>query len=98
MRLPRRPNWLTFIQAVPGIFSESDLLATVVPEDFVTADVDGEEPVAVIACPCGETPSVALARSKACNCRRIFLNLGSEVRVYRPDHQEDAAPEDQPGE
>lgn len=84
--MPFRFNWLTFVRAVPGIFSESGLLETRVPEEFVTLDADDQgDPFAVIACPCGETPAVRLAGSKACNCNRVFVNIGrGEVRVSRP--------------
>lgn len=88
-KMPRRLNWLTVARAAPGIFSEWDGLKTVVPEDFINLDADDAgAPVAVIACPCGATPSVGIAHSIACDCSRVFLNLGSEVRVYRPEEGE----------
>lgn len=92
---PRKPNWLTFIRAAPGLISEWDGFRTVVPEEFVSADADlDSNPLAVVACPCGESPAMPVAGSKACNCRRVFLNLGTEVRVWRPPlTDEEYAPE-----
>jgi hypothetical protein len=89
MKLPHRMNWLTFVRAVPGIFSESGLFDTRVPDEFVTVEAtkDGE-PVAVIACPCGATPSAGVAESVACDCSRIFLNIGQgEIRVFQPPEE-----------
>lgn len=85
LRMPSKMNWLTFARAVPGIFTEWDGLKHV-PEEFVSADADDDgRPLAVIACPCGETPSVGLALSTTCNCRRVFIGVGhGEVRAFRP--------------
>lgn len=82
----RRFNLLTFQRAVPGMFSVWDGLRRQVPEDFVNHDTDEDGvPVAVVACPCGETPAVRLAALVTCDCRRVFANIGhDDVRVYRP--------------
>jgi hypothetical protein len=86
IKYPRKFNLLTFQRAVPGLFADWDGLRRQVPEEFVSHDTDEDgRPVAVVACPCGETPAVPVAGLQACNCRRVFANIGhDDVRVYRP--------------
>jgi hypothetical protein len=65
----------------------------VVPGSFWNADVDDDgDQIAVIACPCGEEPSLAINRTVECDCGRYYMNLGTEVRVYRPEEVEAGLP------
>lgn len=83
---PRKMNMLTFVQAAPGLFSDWSGLRTAVPGDFVTLDADDDgKLIAVIACPCGESPAVPSLGLRTCNCNRVFAEVGhGEVRVWRP--------------
>lgn len=58
-----------------------------VPPDYYSEDMDGETPIIVISCPCGNEPvlrwrlrSYSLA---ACECDRVFMHDGREIRVGR---------------
>lgn len=86
VKMPRKLDLTIIARAVPGLFSEWNGLDFAVPEEFVSHDADEEgRPLAVVACPCGESPVVPLAGLRACNCRRVFANVGhDQVRVYKP--------------
>lgn len=71
---PHQFSFLTFARAVPGLLGE---FSGTVPGEFWNED-SGE---AVIACPCGETPSVPFNSIRACECERIFTYTGRNVRV-----------------
>lgn len=69
------------LRAVPGFMAQ---FAAVVPDEFYAEDVDGETPIIVISCRCGEQPvlrfrqrAYSLAR---CGCGRHFLFDGKDLR------------------
>lgn len=64
-----------------------------IPEQFWNLDTDEDgDTIAVIACPCGAEPSQSINRTVECECGRFYLNLGTEVRVYRPEGVEAGLP------
>lgn len=65
-----------------------------IPGEFWFWDIDDEgEHLAVIACPCGEEPGVSPIRMTECECGRYYLNLVTEVRVWKPEEVEAGLPE-----
>jgi hypothetical protein len=55
-----------------------------VPAEFWNEDVESAETVAIVSCPCGEEPHVALLRTEFCpGCDRVFWNLGDRIKVAR---------------
>lgn len=82
---PRRLGFDSFLRTEwgPGL---AELFAQEVPGSFWNQDTDEDgDPIAVIACPCGEEPVCELNRSVECPCERFYLFLGDRVRVYRPE-------------
>lgn len=59
----------------------------VVPEEFWAEGRDGETFIIVIACPCGEEPTLRFQMRSfslaECGCGRVFIHDGKEVRVGR---------------
>lgn len=90
-RYPRPFRWSTFFQAVPQMREEFD---REVPGEFWNIDVaeDGLTSIAMIACPCGESPQVEILRMNECDCGRFYLNTGRTVRVCRPESVEPGLP------
>lgn len=86
------PSYLLQPGPIGQVFA--DAFDRTVPASFCAADVDehGEE-IGVIACPCGKEPIVYPLRTAECECGRFYLNLATEVRVYRPDGVEAGLPE-----
>lgn len=87
--IPHRFSIFSWLKAVPAVV-EPFLLskgATEVPDEFWSLDeLDDGSSVAVISCPCGESPIVEHGRFHPCpgdDCPRIFLNLGNAVRVVK---------------
>lgn len=77
----QRLNWLTFVKAAPGVVGA---LSRRVPDSHVRFDTE----VASVTCTCnGGLPLlVKPAGSAACECGRVFVNIGrEEVRVCRPE-------------
>jgi hypothetical protein len=94
MKMPRRLGALTMLRSIPGLPSQFRSI----PDDFFTLDVNEEGYTeAVIACPCGETPTVEIGRLVECACERFFLNMGVRVLVANspvpPAAEPDASPE-----
>jgi hypothetical protein len=60
-----------------------------VPDEFFSLDrndEDDEEPIAVVACPCGGTPQVPVDGVRGCDgCARIFVFTGRDVLVADGD-------------
>lgn len=78
-RQPTRPNWIHFLRAVPGLAAQ---FKRKVPGEFWTTDaLDDGTPVATIACPCGEQPTVRLGACEECRCERFYLSTGTTIRV-----------------
>jgi hypothetical protein len=77
-RHPRRLGAMTFMRAIPGLASQFKPI----PDEFWSNDVNSEGyTAAVIACPCGEEPTVEVGSLAECQCERFFLNLGARVLV-----------------
>lgn len=88
-RFPTKINLLWMFRAVPGMI---DQFSREVPDDFFTLDtLDDGTPVAVIACPCGETPMPVSGGMAECECERFYLNLGSRIKVANSPQDREAA-------
>jgi hypothetical protein len=65
-----------------------------VPPDFWNEDAEAERAVAVIACPCGESPEVKLHSTEFCTgCERVFWFLGDKVLVAKDPSRAEDEPE-----
>ena len=84
--VPSRINWVTLSRAVPGILRQFN---QVVPASFWSQESEDE---AVVACPCGEEPTVRCGSATVCACGRFYLNTGRSMRVFRPDDVEPGVP------
>ena len=77
------PIWLRILPGMLGFFENE------VPEEFWAEAMDEETPTIVIACPCGEEPTLRFglrAFSMAeCGCGRMFMHDGQKVRSGRAD-------------
>lgn len=78
---PRRLDLGLMCRAVPGLAKTIIDNSKPVPPEFWTLD-DG---VAVIACPCDETPEVAEQELQTCECGRRFAFDGDQVRAVPAD-------------
>lgn len=84
-------SWVSFVRAMPWLATE--VFDTKVPGDFWAQDTDEEgEPIAIIACPCGEEPTLHPGEAVECSCERFYLAAVDQVRVFRPEHVEAAVP------
>lgn len=83
---PTRVNWLMLMHAIPGMIGEA--FKVTVPDSYISLDVeeDGTE-VVVVACPCGFTPRVPIARVAECECERFYLATGNRVLVANSPEQ-----------
>lgn len=87
--LLRRFSAFTWLGAVPSVFSRFSIEggASSVPDEFWSLDeLDDGNRVAVIACPCGQSPVVPFSNFHICkgdDCARVFFNMGQEIRVAR---------------
>lgn len=71
-------NPLKLLRYTAGVHMPVDM----VPPDFWTLDTDDEGfTVAVVACPCGETPRVEALGLVTCECERGFFFTGEEITV-----------------
>lgn len=78
---PHRLNAISFTEAIPGWLARYDKR---VPDEFFSLDRDDDEQVAVIACPCGDTPRVPVGGVRGCDgCDRSFVFTGRDVLVAR---------------
>lgn len=59
-----------------------------IPGSFWSQVDDG---TAEVACPCKATPNLPLAIPQPCECERVYLYTGTEVRVARLDEAGDIA-------
>jgi hypothetical protein len=83
-KLPWKLNTITMFRAVPILIRAFNVT---VPEEFWSVDEDEDgEPLAVIACQCGEEPKLRVAKTAECQCGRFFLFTGQEVRCFRPEN------------
>lgn len=90
-REPRRVGFTIMARAVPGLGQQFAVPpAKRVPGEFWQLEVDE----AVVACPCGVEPRVRLDGVVACECGRLFVFDGDEVRARPPVAEEDEAPTD----
>lgn len=91
---PRRLRWATFFATSQFGPMFREAFQQEIPPDFWNVDVaeDGETPVVLVACPCGETPVVELCSVTECDCGRFYLNTGKRVRVCRPEGVEAGLP------
>lgn len=94
--IPHKLELPLFLRALgPGFVAFFD---KTVPGEFWAEEMDGEVPKIVVACPCGGEPTLRfLTRSFSlaeCDCDRIFMHDGKEVRVGRLDEasEEKVAP------
>lgn len=54
----------------------------IIPGEYWTLDLDGDGfSVAVVACPCGQTPNVTAGSFAMCRCERAYLFTGADVSV-----------------
>jgi hypothetical protein len=83
----RKPLWtLHALRLDPDGMRE---FARRVPPEFWAL----EDAVAVVACPCGETPAAVPGTSKTCECGRAYLYDGQIVRVaFSPLDQPEQEP------
>lgn len=81
-KFPRKLGVLSFVQGIPGFAAQFN---RTVPPDFWALDVEQEEPVAIVACPCGAEPHVPEGRMVTCpgasDCPRHYLFTGESVHV-----------------
>lgn len=78
-RQPTKLNSIWAIRAIPGLARQFERK---VPSEFWSQDADDEGlPIAIIACPCGEEPQLRPAGMHVCECDRMYLSLGPEIRV-----------------
>jgi hypothetical protein len=90
---PRRFGVDSFLRTSPFGEALGGAFARAVPEEFWSLDADEDgDALAIIACPCGGEPSVNVNRTVECDCGRFYLNLATEVRVFRPDTVEAGLP------
>lgn len=84
-RDPRRLDFAMMARAVPGLAQQfTELPAKPVPPEFWQLEVDE----AVIACPCGVEPHVRIQTISTCECGRMFVFDGDEVRARPPETEE----------
>lgn len=50
-----------------------------IPDEFWGRDDDNDVQIAVVSCPCGETPQVELNKLTQCLCHRFFAYTGRSV-------------------
>lgn len=77
---PRRFTALSWLRGLPGL---AERFSGVVPGEYWSEDVDGEERVGVISCVCGETARARENRLTPCRCERVFILLGDSIRVAK---------------
>lgn len=78
-RQPTKLNSIWAFRAIPGLGRQ---FKQVVPSEFWSKDVDDRGlPLAIVACPCGQEPQLRPAGMKVCGCERMYLSLGTEIRV-----------------
>lgn len=88
--VPSRLNWLNIFRAVPSLAGR---FGREVPPEFLSDDVQDGVPGAVVACPCGGEPFVAITKVVECECERFYLNLGKCVKVANsPQDRDEAEP------
>lgn len=84
--IPHKFEVPLLLRAVPSVMG---LFTGEVPPEFYSETMEGERPEIVIACPCGEEPTLRFGLRSfsiaACACGRIFLHDGQKVRVGRDD-------------
>lgn len=93
--IPSRVNWLKLIRAVPQLVAGPErAFRRTVPQSFWTLDTDDEgAAVALVSCPCGETPEVPISRVVECQCERFYFALVSRVLVANsPQDREPETP------
>jgi hypothetical protein len=90
---PRRLGVDSFLRTPDFGLAIAEAFKQAVPDGFWTLDTDedGDE-IAMVSCPCGGEPSAAINRTVECECGRYYLNLGTEVRVFRPEDVEAGLP------
>jgi len=89
---PRKINWFMFATSIPGLLAQFQD----VPLAFWTQDDESEEgwPSYSVACPCGAKPPTVVAQhATECECGRIYLHLGKQMRVFRPEEVPAGVPE-----
>lgn len=92
-RHPRRLGMMTFMRSIPGLPSQF----RPIPENFWSEDVNEEGfTEAIIACPCGEEPSVEVGSVVECKCERFFFNAGVKVLVANSPIPPAAEPDESP--
>jgi hypothetical protein len=71
-------TWLKVAPYLPQLFPDR------VPEEFwaQTIDEDGK-PLITVSCPCGHDAELGFAGMADCECDRMFLHTGREVRCGR---------------
>lgn len=72
---PVRMGFIQFARVVPGLAA---LMAKRVPGDFWTQIDDG---VWQVSCPCGKSPQLEWNVLHTCECNRVYVYLGGDVRV-----------------
>ncbi len=94
-RMPRKFTAMTWMQhpTLRKVFAEFNVE---VPGDFWSEDVEAEQTVAIISCPCGQEPEVMLHSTEFCTgCNRVFFFLGDKVLVAKDPSQPDPEPEEE---
>lgn len=80
---PRRLDFAMMARAVPGLARQFvEPPAKQVPPEFWHLDNDE---TAVVACPCGTEPHVAIQTLETCECGRVFVFDGDQVRAIPPE-------------
>lgn len=82
-RALRHPDLGFYLQAVPGAAA---LFKQVVPAEFWIEN----KGLAVVSCPCSETPEVPRDSLIECKCARVFIYTGTQVCVWREKEAESA--------
>lgn len=74
------PHRLSFLSAARSVAGLADQFVEI-PAEFWSEDIEEERRVALVSCPCGETPAAAVGVLEACACHRYYLYTGKAVRV-----------------
>lgn len=78
-RQPRRLTVVGMLRALP----QPEGGSKEVPGSYWTLDVNEDGfSEAVVSCPCGHEPHVELGGVSNCECERVYLFTGTELRVF----------------
>lgn len=88
-RAPHRFDWALAARAVPFLLVKG--FSGIVPDTHFERDERTSE--ATIHCTCGETPTIWPERSTLCACDRLFIDIGTEIRVCKLENGDEPVPD-----